>query len=393
MATRKKRRRRIKKTRPGTFLTLSLITLACIFAGVFIYYFSRPTPVIPPPPFEETYSIASHLSYEIRKIDAAIYEALYEKNVPEKNVLFLSVEHRKRGAKEWDFTELLIRLPNRERLLEIVKIIEKELPRHAPASRYQGGQNAAGEWVYRIYALNHCTHNIRLAISEPTTPAYQKIAKVAIIIDDLGYDINIAEAFMKLDLPIGMSVLPMSPYTKEIARKSVEAHRELLLHLPMEPKNYPRIRPGPGALLTGMENGEIEKTLQAHLNQMPGVLGVNNHMGSYFTERRDKMMVVLKELRRRHLFFLDSRTTALTVGFELARQMDVPTGMRSVFLDNDLNPKAIEFQFERLLGIARHSGQGIGIGHPHKATLRILRKYSEKLRGEVKLLPVSKLMS
>ena len=105
------------------------------------FYFSRSAPHISPPVFEETYSIASDLSHKIRKIDAAIYDALYEKKVSEKNVLFLSVEHRRRGPEEWDFTELVIRLPNKERRIEMAKIIERELSGHAPAIRYQVQQN------------------------------------------------------------------------------------------------------------------------------------------------------------------------------------------------------------------------------------------------------------
>jgi len=253
MVTRKKRRRRNKKIRLKTFLSIFLTALACICAGVFLmYFFSRSRPNISSPLFEEAYSIVSDLSHNIRKIDAAIYNALYERKVSEKNIIFFSVKYRKRSTEEWDFTELLIRLPNKDRLLEIVKIIERELSRYTPAIRYKGLQNTAGEWVYHIYALDHYTHNIRLTISESLPPAYQKIPKVAIIIDDLGYDVNIANSFIKLNLSIGMSVLPMAPYTKEIAKKTVEAQRELILHLPMQPKNYPRIKPGPGGLLSDM---------------------------------------------------------------------------------------------------------------------------------------------
>ena len=104
------------------------------------------------------------------------------------------------------------------------------------------------------------------------------------------------------------------------------------------------------------------------------------------------MAVVMSELKNRNLFYIDSRTTAETVAAELAEEMGVPTASRSVFLDNDLSSTAIRFQMERLLGIARHSGAAIGIGHPNLETLSILKEYREKLKSRVELVPVSELI-
>jgi polysaccharide deacetylase 2 family uncharacterized protein YibQ len=100
----------------------------------------------------------------------------------------------------------------------------------------------------------------------------------------------------------------------------------------------------------------------------------------------------MSELKRRNLFFIDSRTTTQTVAHELAEEMGVPVASRSVFLDNDLTSSVIKFQMERLLGIARHSGAAIGIGHPNIETLNLLRDYREKLKTRVKVVPVSELI-
>ena len=101
------------------------------------------------------------------------------------------------------------------------------------------------------------------------------------------------------------------------------------------------------------------------------------------------MAIVLSEIKKRNLFYIDSRTTSKTVAFELAKKMGVPVASRSVFLDNDLSPKATRFQMERLLGIARHTGRAIGIGHPNRATLKLLKDYLPKLKKEVNVVPVS----
>ena len=132
--------------------------------------------------------------------------------------------------------------------------------------------------------------------------------------------------------------------------------------------------------------------LEQDLEDVPGAKGVNNHMGSSFTENREKMLIVLKELKKRNLFYIDSRTTSDTVGFKLARDMGLPAAKRSVFLDNDLAPKSIRIQLERLLSMARHSGFAIGIGHPHKETLEILREYQSGIKTEFYVVHVSELV-
>jgi hypothetical protein len=88
---------------------------------------------------------------------------------------------------------------------------------------------------------------------------------------------------------------------------------------------------------------------------------------------------------------LDSRTTNLTVAYDLAKDMDVPAAKKNVFLDNDLSSKTIKIQMERLLGIARYSGFAIGIGHPHKETLDVIKDYEGILKTEFKVVPVSEL--
>ena len=165
-----------------------------------------------------------------------------------------------------------------------------------------------------------------------------------------------------------------------------------MLHLPMEPKNYPSLNPGPGALLTEMDETDIRRILEAHLSRIEGSRGVNHHMGSRFTERNDKMGIVLRELKKRNLYYIDSRTTKETVALEMAKEMGLPSGRRHVFLDNELSPKRIRFQVERLLGMARRSGTAIGIAHPHKETLKALKEYQHRLGNGVKMVPASELV-
>lgn len=221
---------------------------------------------------------------------------------------------------------------------------------------------------------------------DPTRP------KVAIIIDDLGYDLKVAKAFMRMGLPLTLSILPLAPFTKNIAHEAKMRGLEILLHQPMEPGGYPRVDPGPGALLLSMSPIQIVGVLDANLKQIPGVKGINNHMGSSFTMNRDKMGVVAKVLREERLFFIDSRTSKGTVALEEMGRHRVPGRSRDVFLDNELASHAIDGQIARLLCVAEREGSAIGIGHPHPMTLERLMKNRERLHKRARMVPVSELM-
>jgi polysaccharide deacetylase 2 family uncharacterized protein YibQ len=216
--------------------------------------------------------------------------------------------------------------------------------------------------------------------------------RVAIIIDDIGQHYDLDLSFIKLDLPLSLAILPSAPFTDLMVREATRKGREILLHQPMEPKDYPNVKPGTGALLLSMNEHEIREVLDRNLTQVSGARGVNNHMGSSFTESREKMSMVVHELKRRGLFFIDSRTTKSTVGFEEAKKLGLPAGQRTVFLDNDLSSEAIWNQIEYLLRTARECGGAIGIGHPYHQTIDILKKSQNRLRREVDLVPASKLV-
>lgn len=216
--------------------------------------------------------------------------------------------------------------------------------------------------------------------------------RVAIIIDDLGHHHDLDLLLLKLDLPLSLAILPCAPFTDVMVREATRKGCEILLHQPMEPKDYPCVNPGPGALLLSMNDHEIREVLDRNLRQVSGARGVNNHMGSSFTENREKMSLVFRELRRRDLFFIDSRTTKGTVGFEQAKIMGVRAAQRTVFLDNNPDPEVISKQMERLLRFARQSGAAIGIGHPYRETVEMLSKYLPRLRREVDIVPVSEMV-
>jgi polysaccharide deacetylase 2 family uncharacterized protein YibQ len=221
----------------------------------------------------------------------------------------------------------------------------------------------------------------------------RKEVRIAIIIDDVGFDVELARSFLELKSPLSLSILPTAPYAKVIAGEAMGKGVEVLLHLPMEPKESNDDSPGAGALLVKMGEEEFVETLNGHLSRIPGIKGVNNHMGSLLTEREDKMALLFRELKKRHLFYVDSRTTPQTVAFKVATEMGVPVASRSVFLDHELSQEAMKVQWDRLLDMARQQGHAVAIAHPHKETLVFLREHLRDLRSEARFVRVADIVN
>ena len=215
--------------------------------------------------------------------------------------------------------------------------------------------------------------------------------KIAIIIDDIGYQQNIAEKFINLDLNINFSILPHSPKGQLLSQKAKDKGRDILLHIPMEPISK-KWDPGPGALLLKMSHEEKIKTLLADLQSVPLAIGINNHMGSHYTEDSDAMREFLGIVKDKNLFFIDSLTSVKSVGYTLAKEMTLKTGRRDVFIDNDKDTKKIIIQLQRLVEMAIKNGQAIGIGHPHETTLQALIESQELLSDKVSLVAINEIV-
>ncbi len=221
---------------------------------------------------------------------------------------------------------------------------------------------------------------------------YEGAPRVAIIIDDIGYDRRIAENLLALDAAFTFSVLPRSPHREVLISKIASRGRELMLHLPMEPIEYPNIDPGPDALMTHMHPDRLLDRLEAHLNDMPEAAGVNNHMGSRMTARFPDMYRIFSVLKERRLFFIDSYTTPDSACLPSARLMRIPFAQRDVFLDHSLDPADVRSQIHRLIRLAEIYGEAVAIGHPHPVTYAVLKKELPRLLQRVEIVPASHLV-
>jgi polysaccharide deacetylase 2 family uncharacterized protein YibQ len=216
--------------------------------------------------------------------------------------------------------------------------------------------------------------------------------RVAIIIDDVGYERAVTYKLMDLQAPLTFSVLPYSPFQRRIVERAHQKGFEIMLHLPMEPQEYPEVDPGPGALLTTMPPGQLGVQLNRNLNAVAHVRGVNNHMGSKMTEHSDQMCQILSVLKKRDLYFIDSLTSSGSICETSARSLNIRFAERDIFLDHVQTAENIRRQIERLIRIAERYGEALGIGHPHRETYEVLRLMLPEMRERVRLVPASQLV-
>jgi hypothetical protein len=216
--------------------------------------------------------------------------------------------------------------------------------------------------------------------------------RVAIIIDDIGYDRQLLRQLLALDVPLTFAVLPRSPFYRSAVKAIRARGREIMLHQPMEPEEYPQVDPGPGALLAAMSPDDLIAQLNRNLDALPGVKGVNNHMGSRLTAESTRMYQVFSVLKERRLFFVDSRSTVATVCRPSARMFQVPFAERDIFLDHFQDAGFVRKQFKALIREAEKHGQAVAIGHPYPVTVDIFREVLPALKKRVTLVSASKIV-
>ncbi len=221
----------------------------------------------------------------------------------------------------------------------------------------------------------------------------RRILHAAIIIDDLGGNLAAARQLLALPYSLTFSVLPHLRESVETAEEACRAGHEVMLHLPMEPEPGSHASPGKGEIRIGMTSFEVEQILQSDLASVPHAVGVNNHMGSRATADPRLMTAVMRSLAGRHLYFVDSRTTAASVAFEAARQQGLPSFYRSVFLDDTESVPYTLGQLRQFRRVLEEQGTALAIGHPYPTTIAALAKFLPQLESdEVQLAPASRLM-
>lgn len=212
---------------------------------------------------------------------------------------------------------------------------------------------------------------------------------VAIIIDDLGNTLEEGQRAVELPGPVACAILPYTKYSVSLADQAYVRGKEVLLHMPMQAIDDAPL--GRGGITLEMDQEEIQQTVRADIAAIPHLAGVNNHEGSLISMHPGDLAWIMQTLHAiGNLYFVDSYTTVDSIAYQIAGENGVPAARRDVFLDDDDNPEAVQFQFKRLLEIAHKKGFALAIGHPRPATLEVLAAELPKLSSQgIGLVPVA----
>ncbi len=212
---------------------------------------------------------------------------------------------------------------------------------------------------------------------------------IAIVIDDLGIDKVRTKKIMDLNAPMTMAFLPYTTNLVAQTKYASEKGHELMVHMPMEPIN-PSIDPGPDALITGIKPIDLMERLNRNLNKFDNFVGINNHMGSLFTQDVDSMKIVMNRLKHDNLLYLDSKTIGHSLAEDVAKAYNIPSTSRDIFLDHEPTMVFTENALKRLERIALAKGTAVAIGHPKDITILALKKWIPKAEARgFKFVPIS----
>lgn len=217
--------------------------------------------------------------------------------------------------------------------------------------------------------------------------------RLAVIVDDCGYDMSSVRTLLNTGLPLNFAVLPYKPYSSDVLEMIKSDGRVAMLHLPMEPMDRSAMSEGSSTICTDMSKDKILELTRKAINSLPGVSGVNNHQGSKATADSATMTTVLQELRNQDLFFVDSRTSSKSVARDKAVAMGVPTARNDIFLDNSSDVQAIRKQIYKAMDIAEKNGSAIAICHARPNTAKAWSMYAEEIKNTgIKLVPITDLL-
>lgn len=215
--------------------------------------------------------------------------------------------------------------------------------------------------------------------------------RIAIVIDDWGYNLDNLAAVQEIKQPLTCAVLPNLKNSSLLAQRLNASGLEVILHLPSEPKEkYPLEK---DTITVEMDAERIRAIIARDLDSVSPARGINNHMGSRVTEDTRTSEIIISEAKKRKLYFLDSFVTAKSVCPDLARKLKARFAKRDVFLDNRSDPSYIKGQVLKLKDIAKKRGYAVGIGHARKNTILVLKEMiPELLKSGYKLVFVSEIV-
>ena len=267
---------------------------------------------------------------------------------------------------------------------EIEASYEEELPEE---EYREPEENRKGYYVYRGHKK---LRDMDIDVAHKP-PYFGAEPVIAVVIDDMGISRSRTRDISSLQAPLTSSFLTYGTSLDAQVETARKSGHEIIVHVPMQPKS--NIDVAPDVLTIEMTPAEITANFEKMLAKFSDIKGVNNHMGSLFTEHAEKLAPVMEVLHRRGLFFLDSKTSPKPAGRKVAAEYAVPYAHRHVFLDNVNQVEYVNRQLALTEKIARRNGYAIAIGHPKSATYQALKQWLPSLpEKHIKILPLSEIV-
>lgn len=373
---------------------LSFLFGVALAIGGYFYFISRELPS--PESVDQ-----KDFTQKISLIDQMINGQLFELDLSRKDILLQQSHEKKEGKLVWRQTQAKIQCSRSLSFSAVDGNFKKGIGSLGNPFSIQSVQTPEALRL-EIRILNRLTHELTFiprqmpsskmgaVPGEPLRPGLSLSPRIAFVIDDLGGDDQVSQELLAWDVPVTFAILPFTPHAKHLASEAHQKGKEVILHLPMEPHGFPRAKPGKGVLLREMSPEKLRRQLLEDIEAVPYIQGVSNHMGSRLMEDSSKLRIILSELKKRDLFFLDSRTTPQTVGLETARSIGLKSEERSVFLDHTQGEEAVKRSLEKLIQVALTTRKAIGIGHPHAATIRSIKAMLPKIQEKgIEIVPLS----
>jgi polysaccharide deacetylase 2 family uncharacterized protein YibQ len=222
-----------------------------------------------------------------------------------------------------------------------------------------------------------------------------KRPRVALVVASLGISPNATVKAIE-GLP-GAVTLAFSPTAAQLGVWVDQARRlghEVMLDLPMEPVEFPRVDPGPNTMLVALDADHNVQRLLTSLGRVTGYVGVTSLTGSRFTGAVDSIRPVLAEVNKRGLIFLDSRANPRSMATREATKLGLPRALSDGFIDRIPSRGAIDAELRSLEEAAQIDGAAVGIAMPYPVTLERLSDWIKGLEGKgIVLSPISALVN
>jgi len=276
----------------------------------------------------------------------------------------------------WHIVVLLILITSMFFFLEKMKASYLQEPAVKPAAVGPTLSPLTGDYLQKAYT----TVPAPPPRKRGQAPRKHLSGTLAVIVDDMGSNLNEARELLAINIPLTFSLIPGLPKVAAVAELATAAGQTIMVHLPMEPQGYPQRRLEANGLLVAQSAEEIAARTIDLLHAVPQATGANNHMGSRFTEHEEKMLPVLKVLKGKGLFFIDSLTTPRSTGIAVAEKLGVKAAVRNIFLDNQQDVVAIKQQLYAAAEMSRRKGGVIAICHPHPTTIAALKEAMPELQ-------------